>query len=281
MLKKRDKAREFLEANSSLFRCPLCHEATDVNDYTLTCRKNHQFELSKKGTLYFLKTHTQTEYNQKMFSHRQAMIKSGMYKNMLAAVLPQTAEGKVILDVGCGEGSFLSELAFLGMEGTKIGFDISKEGVYLASNQPIDAFWCAADLTNLPFADQSVDCILNIFSPSHYGEFQRVLTPKGRVIKIIPEEGYLKELRAGFFPEDLEKQHYSNLKVVEKFSQSMKLIENQRITTIFDVPQERRLDLLEMSPLEWQATTERKAQLQENPLEEITVDLRMLIGEIR
>lgn len=62
--------------------------------------------------------------------------------------------------------SFLAELSQAGLSGLKIGFDLSKEGIYLASNQPIDAFWCVADLTNLPFADQGLDTILNIFSPS-------------------------------------------------------------------------------------------------------------------
>ena len=80
-------------------------------------------------------------------------------------------KNKTVVDVGCGEGSFLAELSQAGLSGLKIGFDLSKEGIYLASNQPIDAFWCVADLTNLPFANEGLDTILNIFSPSHYQNF--------------------------------------------------------------------------------------------------------------
>ncbi|MBP1047735.1 methyltransferase domain-containing protein [Enterococcus sp. BWM-S5] len=281
MLKKIDKAKEFLLENSQLFRCPICHSSFLQKDYALICTENHRFDLSKKGTLYFLKTHVQTDYDQQMFTHRQAMIKSGMYENMLAEIAPYMDGKEIVLDVGCGEGSFLTELSKLSTAKVKIGFDISKEGIYLATNQPVDAFWCAADLTNLPFADQSVDCILNIFSPSHYKEFERVLKPGGQVVKIVPETDYLKELRTAFFPNDQKKQTYSNQKVIDKFSESMKLIADKRLTTVFDIPEERRLDLLEMSPLEWQADPEIKAGLKKQPLKKITVDLRMLVGEIR
>jgi 23S rRNA (guanine745-N1)-methyltransferase len=281
MLKKIDKAKNFITENVSLFRCPICHNSFVQKEYALVCTNNHRFDLSKKGTLYFLKTHIQTEYDHQMFVHRQAMIKSGMYEKMLTEIVPYMNGKEVVLDVGCGEGSFLTALSEASTAKRKIGFDISKEGIYLATNQQGETFWCAADLTNLPFADRSVDCILNIFSPSHYKEFERVLQPDGQVVKIIPEAGYLNELRTAFFPNDKKKQTYSNQKVIDKFSEAMKVMEDKRITTVFDIPKERRLDLLEMSPLEWQADPKIKEALRKHPLEKITVDLRMLVGEIR
>ncbi|MBL1229786.1 methyltransferase domain-containing protein [Enterococcus sp. BWB1-3] len=281
MRKKIDKAKAFLAENRQLFRCPICHKSFVQESYTLKCEENHQFDLSKKGTLYFLKSHNQSEYNHEMFSHRQVMIKSGMYRKMLEKLIPFVQEKENIIDIGCGEGSFLTELTHLGMSGTKIGFDLSKDGIYLASNQPIEAFWCAADLTNLPFADQSADCLLNIFSPSHYAEFQRVLKPNGLVVKIVPETGYLRELREAFFPNNQAKQSYSNEKVIEKFSQSLAVVADERITSVFEIPQKKRLDLLEMSPLEWQADPKIKEVLKQNPLEKVTIDLRMLVGRVR
>ena len=44
---------------------------------------------------------------------------------------------------------------------------------------------------------------------------------------------------------------------------------DERITYCFDIPEERRLDLLEMSPLEWQVSQEVKAELQQRPLEKL------------
>ena len=127
------------------------------------------------------------------------MIQSGMYAPVLNKIMHYLPQNKTVVDVGCGEGSFLAELSQAGLSGLKIGFDLSKEGIYLASNQPIDAFWCVADLTNLPFANEGLDTILNIF-PLHIIKISASTKADGTVIKIIPEENYLKELRAAFIP---------------------------------------------------------------------------------
>ena len=92
-------------------------------------------------------------------------------------------------------------------------------------------------------ADQTFNTILNIFSPSHYQEFQRVLSEDGEVLKVVPQENYLKELRQAFYPNQPEKQSYSNDRVVAKFTESMKLTERQRVTYEFEIPEENRKDL--------------------------------------
>lgn len=281
MKKKIDLARDFLAKHLSLFQCPICHQSFYLRGQGLVCAQSHQFDLSKKGTLYFLSHQIHTEYNQKMLLHRGKMIHSGMYQPVLDLIFAGMKKDGVLVDVGCGEGGFLQGLTTMGLSGTKIGFDISKEGVYLASNYSNTAFWCAADLTNLPFADTSVDVLLNIFSPSHYQEFQRVLKDEGSVIKVIPETNYLQELRRAFYPEDQKKQFYSNEQVIERFAKELVIFENERVTYTFSVPKENRLDLLEMSPLEWRVSKETKRAIQESPLEEITVDVRMLKGTKR
>jgi 23S rRNA (guanine745-N1)-methyltransferase len=281
MLKKIDTAQQFIQHHAALFQCPVCKGACHVEQYSLICVQNHRFDLSKKGTIYFLTHSIQTEYNKKMLQHRGKMIQSGMYQPLLEKLISELDVTGRTLDVGCGEGSFLKELSSLGLKGSSIGFDISKEGIYLASNQPLEAFWCVADLTNLPFADHSMDTILNIFSPSHYQEFQRVLKESGTVLKVVPEADYLKELRAAFYPEDVSKQVYSNEKVVAKFAEEMACIADERVTYTFAIPEENRLDLLEMSPLEWGVSEQVKAAVQENPLSEITIDVRVLKGKVK
>ena len=109
--------------------------------------------------------------------------------------------------------------------------------MYAATEHPISAFWCVADLTNLPFEDQQFNTILNIFSPSHYQEFQRVLADDGEILKIVPQENYLKELRQAFYPDQPEKQQYSNERVVAKFADSLELVGRQRVTYEFEIPE--------------------------------------------
>lgn len=278
MLKKIDRSALFLQENAPLFQCPLCHEPMTALAKGIICPNRHRFDLSKKGTLYFLDHQIKTEYDHEMFLHRGAMIQSGMYQPLLDVLAP-LCENEQILDVGCGEGSFLNNLAEQVSLGASIGFDISKEGIYLATNQPANLFWCVADLTNLPFADASFSTILNIFSPSNYQEFDRILKTDGQVIKVVPRSGYLKELRAAFYPEDAQKQSYSNQQVVDKFQQIYPDMTQTQVTYVFDIPEKNRLSLLEMSPLEWGVLPERKAKIQANPLTQITIDLDILISK--
>ena len=246
----------------------------DQIEKSLICINGHRFDLAKKGTLYFLDHQIKTEYDNEMFEPRGRMIRSGMYQPVIEKIAHLIKPGN-LLDVGCGEGSFLQEINQVKANPVNIGFDIAKEGVYLASNQAIHAFWCVADLTNLPFADHSFDTILNIFSPSHYSEFKRVMKSDGCVIKVIPQAGYLKELRAVYHPNGEE---YSNEAVIQRFTEELKIDHRERVTYEFEIPQENRLDLLEMSPLEWQVTSEIKAKLADNPLKRITIDIEILKG---
>ena len=278
MLKKIDQGALFLKENASVFRCPACHGTMKEENHTFFCPSGHRFDLSKKGTLYFLNHQIQTEYTTDMFAPRRRMIEAGMYNPVMDELANMIDFPEFILDVGCGEGSFLNQLNERKSLEKMIGFDISKEGVYLATQQPLPAFWCVADLTNLPFSDNCIPTILNIFSPSHYKEFQRVLTNNGQLLKVVPQSGYLTELRQAFYPNEIEKQSYSNEAVVKKFETEMHLVERKRITYTFDIPKENQLDLLEMSPLEWGVTEAVKQGLRENPLEKITVDIEILKG---
>lgn len=274
MLKKIDRGALFLTKQQTLFRCPKCQHSMTQQAKSLICENGHRFDLAKKGTLYFLDHQIKTEYDNEMFAPRGRMIRSGMYQPIIEKITDLMHTGN-ILDVGCGEGSFLQQISLLRQNPVTIGFDIAKEGIYLASNQPIDAFWCVADLTNLPFAEESFDTILNIFSPSQYREFKRVMKPDGCVIKVVPQAGYLKELRAVYHPDG---EPYSNDSVIQRFTEELKIDHRERVTYEFEIPEENRLDLLEMSPLEWQVPSEVKAKLARDPLKRITIDLEILKG---
>lgn len=279
MLKKIERGAMFIQTQSDLFRCPTCHQMMHAQEKALVCLEGHRFDVSKKGTLYFLNHQIKTDYDREMFEHRRKLIVHGMYQPLLDLLQP-FCQNQRILDVGCGEGGFLQQLNEQATLLPSVGFDISKEGIYLASDYGENVFWCVADLTNLPFQENRFTTILNIFSPSNYQEFQRVLVDGGQLIKVVPRSGYLKELRAAFYPEDEKKQHYSNQAVVEKFQETFRESERQTLTYVFDIPESCQLSLLEMSPLEWGVSMEIKEKLQKNPLKRITIDLDILIGRI-
>lgn len=273
MEKKSVVAQKFLAKNEALFACPLCRQKVGATATGLVCANGHRFDLSKKGTFYFLEHAVKSEYTNDMLAQRQNIIASGLYDPMLekmAAWLPRAGN---ILDVGCGEGSFLARLG-KNITGAKIGFDISKEGIYLASGQPnsaADYFWCVADLTRLPFAAKSFDTVLNIFSPSHYDEFARVLQPGGQLLKVIPGAHYLKELRESLYTGD--KSNYSNAPVLDKLAAQVTIDEQIELTYKFPTSQLNFAELVHMTPLSWSAEPEKVARLLQNPFESITIDL--------
>ncbi|WP_230200134.1 methyltransferase domain-containing protein [Bacillus niameyensis] len=112
----------------------------------------------------------------------------------------KTNETIFMLDMGCGEGSHLSNICEIVSSNyydsvVGVGIDISKEGITEASKNYTERIWTVADLANTPFKNQQFDVILNILSPSNYSEFNRLLKADGVVIKIVPQSDYLKELR--------------------------------------------------------------------------------------
>lgn len=278
MLKKIDWGKQFVAKNSHLFLCPLCQSQMSASPAGLVCQTGHRFDVSKKGTLYFLKKNIQSGYDRKLFTARRQLIKAGMYDGLLQKIREYIPANTTVLDVGCGEGSFFNNLA-MEKNLTGIGFDIAKDGVYLATEQPEPLFWCVADLTRLPFGPQVFDCVLNLFTPSNYSEFKRVLNSDGTLIKVVPRSGYLKELRQAFYPDDKKKQHYENKEVIHHFKEQFKLLKHHEITYSFDVPVENQLALLEMSPLEWGVSVTQKEQVAQKPLNKITIDLDLLIGK--
>lgn len=279
--KKIERSAAFLKEHHDLFRCPICHQLFQTcEDFSFRCPAGHQFDLAKKGTLYFLDHANPTEYNEEMFAARRTMIQAGMYQPLIAQMskILKCKEETVCVDVGCGEGSFLAQLQQ--DLGIYIGFDISKPAIQLASQYDQKIFWCVADLTNLPFADQSVDYLFNMLTPSHYQEFKRVLKPEGKLIKIVPESNYLKELRELYFPDEEAKQHYSNQQVIKKIKQEMTIVNEERITYHFDVSEKIHASLLKMSPLVWNVKEEVKKAAEKATLSSITVDLRLIVAQI-
>ena len=275
-MKKIERGQRFLRQHLNLFQCPVCHEAYHaVIENSLSCPNGHQLDLSKKGTLYFLQRQVQSEYDAAMLASRRRILQAGLFDGFLDVVREKLPKAGAGLDVGCGEGTPLHKLeADLK---TAIGFDISKAGVNLATQQDKAAFFCVADLAHLPFNAASFDVILNIFSPSNYREFARIMRPDAQVIKVIPNTDYLSELRQALFAGD-RRAVYSNEKVLAHFKESYRQVTAQRVRYQFTIPPENFADLVLMTPLHWQATPEQLQQLLAQPFTQITVDVTVLIG---
>src|SRR5699024_10863755 len=145
-----------------------------------------------------------------------------------------------IVDMGAGEGSHLYHISNKLQSNfdktvVGIGLDISKEGILEAAKNYENNIWIVADLAKTPMIDRTVDVMLNILSPSNYEEFNRLLKDDGIMIKIVPREGYLKELRQYFYGES-KNRDYSNEKVITLFKNKFDLVDQFTInyTSVLD-----------------------------------------------
>lgn len=282
-MKKIEKGKLFLKQNLDIFSCPFCHENINaLENNSLICDNQHVINLNKKGTVNFL-THSQKgDYDSKeMWQARRNILQKGLFDKIIEEILKEMPNEKVnLIDVGCGEGTPLVKLTEKRpqFKDAMVGFDISKDSINLATDNQKDIFFCIADLANLPFATNKIDAIIDIFSPSSYKEFNRVLSDKGKVYKIVPNSDYLKELRSLLYDKSSEHATYSNQKVVELFFENYPQAQKKEIKYKFKLTDDDFLDLLEMTPLKWGASDEKIADVKQHPLNEITVDVVLLIS---
>lgn len=270
---KKEQGIGFLKKYLHLFQCPVCAQPfQEVKEGSVYCTNSHTFDVSKKGTVHFLLKQSKNEYGKDMLQSRYEMMAAGLFDGILDEVyeLIDQKDG-VTLDVGCGEGSHLDALHRKGLNGPLIGFDISKDAIQLAAAHFTSAFWCVADLAQSPFSKAQFDTLLNLFSPSNYEEFSRLLKQEGQLIKVIPGEHHLREIRQVLYSGDEQNESYSNEPVFENFQRHYPDYVMKPVTYTFDVSKERVGDLVRMTPLSWNASVEQLKTL-ESRLTSITID---------
>lgn len=282
-MKKVERQREMVKNNLALFQCPVCEQPMEsVEGNSIICENNHRFDFNRHGYLHFLNGAANTEYDRSMFESRRQLLNAGLFKPIIESIsklLP--SKSLRILDVGTGEGTPLLQLDTIRAHynDTMIGFDISKPGITLATQLPLKAFFCVADLRKLPFNDESFDCILELFSPSDYQEFKRVLKKDGTLIKVIPNANYLVELRHLLYKTGERNYHYDNSRVIELFNHHYPHSKVERVTYQFKIPDGLQQAMLEMTPLHWGANAKRLSKEELTQLKTITVDVSLLIAK--
>ena len=277
-LSKREASISTMKQQQKHFQCPVCKNDMIIDESgTIRCSQNHSFDIAKQGYVNFLTKHIQSMYSKELFESRREIILSGLYNPVHEKIVEILSASNIIniLDAGCGEGTHLDKICGkLESDTVSVGIDISKEGILTAAKYYDQNIWCVGDLANSPFQEQTFDCILNFLSPANYEEFTRLLTPKGKVIKVVPQEGYLQQLRKEAFAKT-DKEQYSNERTVRHFKEHLSKVEVFRIT--YTQPLEEHLvpKLLEMTPLGWHVENINQMQIKE-----ITIDLDILVGEI-
>ena len=268
-------------------RCPACHNELALQAKGACCENNHQFDRAKQGYLNLLPSHkmrSKTPGDDKtMVQARTRFLNDGYYQPVAQAlrnaIKPLVDHQKVpcILDAGCGEGYYTTEVRREFVRGDFCGLDISKPAILASSKRDKTMTWLVGSVVDLPFMDQQFDVIISVFSRCDWQEFTRVLKPGGHIIMLAPGKEHLLELRQAIYE---QVRPYPVDKQVEQLPDALRLIESQPVSCVMHLPDTQAImDLLAMTPHYWHVKPDQKARLQQ--LQQLSCRLDMKLYRIQ
>ena len=269
-------------ASATAFACPICQDNLTLVENSLKCNNRHSFDLAKFGYVNLAPQIKQSaNYDKENFQNRQQILEAGFYQAILEAIsdlLASSKNAKTILDIGCGEGFYSRKLQKRHPDKTFYAFDISKDSVQIAAkSEPNWAVnWFVGDLARLPIKDASMDILLDIFSPANYGEFRRVLSKDGILIKVIPTKNHLKEIRQKV-QDQLTNKDYSNQDIKEHFQEHFTILSSQTASLTKTITADQLQALLSMTPLLFHVD---QTKIDWSQLTEITIEAEILVGKV-
>ncbi len=188
------------------FICPVCRGELREEGRSLKCALGHCFDISKFGYVNLLMSSKSSAKHhgddRLMVRARRDFLDKGYYSflcDKLCEICCSYLDDAVILDAGCGECYYSSSVRHSMIKNGKnafmLGVDISKDALEFAFKRKSGVSCAVGSVFNLPVADSSVDCVLNIFSPDAFDEYNRVLKKGGIFIRVIPLENHLFSLK--------------------------------------------------------------------------------------
>lgn len=252
----------------SLFICPICGGKLERGEKSYFCTLGHSYDTASEGYVHLLpvnKKHSKLPGDDKnMVRARNRFLSEGYYEPLRTAIIGRVlelpVENPAILDSGCGEGYYAEgiykALKSAGKEPFVTGIDISKEAVKLASKRVRNAEFAVASAYHLPLADESVDFIINCFSPLCVSEFRRILKIGRYFIYVVPAPRHLWELKCAVYDNPYENERACV--EYEGFKQGKPVTVKERIS-ICD--RQAIADLFTMTPYFWKTPQEGAARL--------------------
>ena len=266
------------QQSNTLLRCPVCQHSLFLNERTYCCEKKHSFDLAKEDYVNLLLSHQRRSKNpgddKVMIQARRRFFDSGAFEPITQAIQRSTSHFSqpAILDCGCGEGHFLSAL-----KGNRFGLDVSKEAIRCAAKRYKEITWMVANgMRDLPFSDQSIDCILSILAPRNSEEFARILKPDGQLLLGVPGPNHLIELRTRLCVNTSdfeEKADDATAKCAPRFKETAR----EHVSYKINLTKEQVIDLIQMTPIFWNSSPKAKEEIQHLDELSVTVSFALLI----
>lgn len=197
------------------FICPICGKSLIKEEKRYFCEENHCFDISRQGYVNLLMSQKSGARgihgdNREMIVARRKFLNSGSYAplrdTLCREVAAHISENAVLLDAGCGEGYYTEGIARVLPEAAIYGIDISKDALSLMHSRQIPVLSAVASVYHMPFADDTFDAAVSVFSPFAREEFLRILKDRGMLFSVIPSKKHLFGLKSAIYDTPYENE---------------------------------------------------------------------------
>lgn len=269
--------------------CPVCKALLNNDSKVLKCENNHSFDIAKQGYVNLLPVNQKKSKSpgddKIMLDARRNFLEKKFYNPLIIKLAdlinsyskPTNDTPPNILDAGCGEGYYMSNLnQKLNENCNFLGFDISKYAIQLAARKYKEMSFFVASIKQIPVQSETIDYIVSIFSPIGESEFNRVLKPEGKIIIVSPNKQHLLGLTEIIYPRhnehDSKVESYDKelFKKVEETSVSF----NISLTSSQDI-----MSLFTMTPYYYSTSKEKSEALEVYDELEVLIDFKITILE--
>lgn len=194
--------------------------------------------------------------------HYQPLV-NDIYNRIIEADRHHNDKNYQIIDSGCGEGYYSAALLELLQRSSRYdytikGFDISRPAIKVAARTHSNIQFAVASAFEIPCPNESLDCVIQIFSPAAESEIRRILKPNGIYICVSPGDNHLIEIRHRLYKEVKARQ------VNEPLASSFDCVGKFDCEFSMFLKNEKELsNLLRMTPHFWKASAEKRTDLLE------------------
>lgn len=216
----------------ALFCCPVCRAPLFDKGTGAACANGHCFDRAAEGYLHLLPSNKMRAKvpgdNREMVAARRAFLDTGYYRvfqDGIAKTAVRLLAGRphpVVLDAGCGEGSYTAAVEKALRDDGNLpftaGFDISKAAIRSAARRYPQIAFAVAGSFDIPMADQSCDLLFSVFAPIVPQEFMRVIKAGGYLLLAVPGAKHLFGLKEILYdrpyqnePKDIQYEGFSFL----------------------------------------------------------------------
>ena len=247
--------------------CPLCGAVLNKEEKSYRCENRHSFDIARQGYVNLLPVQQKHSLNpgdtKEQVASRREFLSAGFYAPIADALCHSAKElgcAGPILDVGCGEGYYSSQVA-AALNTELVGLDISKEAVRFAAGKYKNAQWLCGTAARLPVADGSAGLVMSLFALTVPAEFHRVLRKDGLFFQVLAAEDHLLGLKSIIYPELLHKE-----KDTVPEEPGFDLVKSVPIRFPFTVEGQQVRNLLSMTPHVYRISKEGAARLAETQI---------------